>query len=137
MQRKKKFLGLLCLALVALMTVVAYLIPNDAQAADDSVTQTIRVVVYSQYPTISFTSPEADDINISPKIDVEFSYGSTEYVDFTLSYVDKTTGETVEIPLPRFNPEELDSSFHYASGVDGFTLDLASFIDEYFEDDDK
>ncbi len=132
-KNKKKLLGLLGLAFVAAMTVFAYLLPaNDAYAegASDSHTEVIRVVVYDQYPSIKFTSPVDGYVQANPLFDFQFDYENSSYVDVTLIYdaTDEETGEVIqkELPLKRFEPDELDPSFNYASGSQLYSINLAT-----------
>ena len=131
---RKKLVGLFCLALVVAMTVFAYFIPSDtyAEGVSDSHTDVIRVTVYDKYPAVKITEPEMDSATVSPVVNVNFDYENTQYIDFTLSYVDEE-GETQTIDLPRFNPEELDPVFNYASGSDTVTVDLTEYLLGYNE----
>ena len=83
---RKKLVGLVCLALVALMTIVAYFMPTPASATGDSHTDVIRVTVYDQYPSVVITSPETDSIGVSEELEVKFSYENANHVEFVLSY---------------------------------------------------
>ena len=123
---KKNFLGLLGLALVAAVTVFAYLLPPvDAFADTTSVTETIRVTVYDSFPSIKIDDPATDYVSTSPEITVAFTYENASYVDFKLSYVNED-GDTVEVALPRFTPDEsrLDPTFHFDSDSNTVTFNL-------------
>lgn len=140
---KKKLLGLLGLALVALMTTIAYLLPANgayAEGASDSHTDTIRVTVYDRFPAIKIDDPETDYISTSPELTVTFTYENSQYVDFTISYnqldadgnvvVDEDGNPVViTVPLPRFNPdpERLDPTFRYDSDTNQVTI----ILDDY------
>lgn len=136
---RKKLVGLVCLALVALMTIVAYFMPTPASATGDSHTDVIRVTVYDQYPSVVITSPETDSIGVSEELEVKFSYENANHVEFVLSYakVDDEgnpildeEGNPVyeEITLPQFDPEELDETFFYDSGDGTVTFRLGDYL---------
>ncbi len=128
-KKTKKLVGLLCLSLVFIMTAIAFLLPATANAADGditSVTETIRVTVYDQYPAVKITSPGTESTETSSSIEIKFDYENSEYVDFTLSYVDDD-GAVQEVSLPRFIPDNLDPQFGYASGSGSFVLNLADY----------
>ncbi|MBQ6147783.1 hypothetical protein IJI70_03000 [Candidatus Saccharibacteria bacterium] len=130
---KKRLLGLFSLVIVVVMTIVAYYLPTP-NAAAESVTQTIQVVVYDQYPSVVVESPESGAVTTDPSIDVGVKYENSSVVKFTLKYykLNETTGEeeVVEIPLPDFTPSELDPVFNYASGETTYTIDLAAIASE-------
>ncbi|MBQ6396348.1 hypothetical protein IJH89_02050, partial [Candidatus Saccharibacteria bacterium] len=134
MKQRKKLLGLFGLALVALMTVVAYFLPTDAAAESTSHTDVIRVTVYDQYPSVELTKPLSEETLTSPSVTVGFNYENANHVNFQLTYetVDETTGEVVTktINLPKFDPANLDPTFEYASGSDEITIDLTALTDE-------
>ncbi|MBQ3430645.1 hypothetical protein IJG20_00900 [Candidatus Saccharibacteria bacterium] len=128
-KQRKNFVGILCLVVVVLMTVFAFFLPGEAHADDgstDTYNQIIRVTVYDQYPAVKITNPENDSTTVAPTVEVKFDYENTEYIDFELSYVDED-GNTQVVSLPRFNPSDLDPSFHYASGSDSVTIDLTGY----------
>ena len=122
---RKKLIGLLCLAVVAVMTILAYFIPAENASAADSHTDVIRVVVYSQYPSATITSPENESQSVSPITNVKFNYENSETVTFTLNYTDPE-GDTHTVDLPNYTPSSLDPEFNYASGSDEFLIDLTS-----------
>ena len=130
---KKKLLGLLGLAAVVAMTVFAYFLPANgayAEGPSDSHTDVIRVTVYDQYPAIKFTAPEDGHTQSSPYYEFTFDYENSTYVDVTLIYdaTDEETGEVVqkELPLKRYEPENLDPTFNYASGTQQYDINLAT-----------
>ncbi len=128
---KKRFLGLVSLFLVVVMTIVAYYLPvPDAAAEGNSHTETIRVIVYDQYPSIKFTSPEDGHTQSNPLFKFKFDYENSSYVNLTLKYyaTDEETGEAVlkEIPLEDFVPDDRDETFDYASGSQEYDFNLAT-----------
>ena len=121
----KPLLGFLGLIVVAIMTIVAYFIPTNEAAATDStvMSDSIKVVVYDQFPGIVINSP-ADDSVTNSNLTVDVFYENIDYIDFIASYVDED-GNTVEIPLKRFTPTDLDPEFNIASGDETITIDLS------------
>lgn len=130
MRKRKKLFGRIGLALVALMTIFAYNLPNQAAAVSDSHTDVIRVTVYDQYPAIRFISPEDGHVQSSPFFKFVFAYENSSYVKLTLKYyaIDQETGEEVlkEIPVEDFVPADLDETFDYASGTQEYDFNLAT-----------
>ena len=123
---RKKLVGLLGLSFVAIMTTVAYFMPEGARATGpDTVTETIRVTVYDRekHPVVKITSPESESSTVSPDITVNFDYENTQYIDFELAYVDED-GNPQTVSLPRFNPENLDPTFNYDTGSNTLTINL-------------
>ena len=127
----KKFLGIVGLALVVLLTICAYLIPTEGAYAEESTviagTDTLRVTVYGedQYPSIVIDSPTTEELTTSPEIPITFTYENASRVDFILKYEDED-GNPVEVALPSFTPDPstLDPEFGYASGTDTVTPDI-------------
>lgn len=137
---RKKLVGLFCLVLVAIMTVVAYFMPDVASALSDSHTDVIRVTVYDQYPAVKITSPENESVGVSEDLEVKFSYENANHVEFILSYekIDPETGEVIvdeegnpvyeTVTLPQFDPEELDETFFYDSGDGEMVFKLGDYL---------
>jgi len=121
----KPLLGFVGLIFVAIMTIVAFLIPTKGAAATDStvMSDSIKVVVYDQFPGIVINSP-ADDSVTNSNLTVDVFYENIDYIDFIASYVDED-GNTVEIPLKRFTPTDLDPVYNIASGDETITIDLS------------
>ena len=119
----KRLCGWIGLIVVAVMTVTAIFMPANPAAAESTQTDTLRVVVYDKFPEVKITSIESGESLVNPEITIDFLYENSEYVDFVLSYEDED-GNMVEIPLSRFNPDELDPTFAYASGEASVTLNL-------------
>ena len=133
--QKKPILGFIGLIIVVIMTVIALLIPSERAAAIEetgSVTDTIKVVIYDKFPSITITSLESDEPLVNPEIPVDYTYENIDYVDFTLSYVDEE-GNTITIPLEHFEPDDLDEEFQFASGNGSFTFNLKDLGLDYGE----
>ena len=129
----KKLLGLVGLALVVLLTIFAYFLPSEGVYADTVVgTDTLRVTVISEYPSIKIDSPDTDYLTTSPILDLTFTYENAAYVDFTATYTDGD-GNTTVVTLPRFNPssETLDPELGYGSGTASTTINLRNSGLEY------
>ena len=121
----KPLLGFFGLIFVAIMTIVAFLIPtNDAAATDSTaMTDTLKVVVYDQYPGIVINAPTSDSVTNSD-LKVSVFYENIDYIDFIASYIDEE-GNTIEIPLKRFTPTDLDPIYSIASGSEVISIDLS------------
>ena len=123
----KKLLGLVGLALVMLLTIVAYLLPTNGVYAEGVTagTDTLIVTVYNINPSIKINEPETDYLTTSPALDVDFTYENAAYVDFTLTYIDEN-GATQTVALPRFEPENLDPTYGVDSDTKRITINLHS-----------
>ncbi|MBR5389279.1 hypothetical protein IK146_01835 [Candidatus Saccharibacteria bacterium] len=122
----KKLLGLVGLALVVLLTIFAYFLPSNGVYADSVAgTDTIRITVISEYPSIKIDDPDTDYLTTSPILGLTFTYENASYVDFTATYTDGN-GNTTVVALPRFNPssEEIDPELGYGSGTSSATINL-------------
>ena len=131
-KQNKRLFGAIGLILVAIMTIVAYFIPTNQAAAISEQGDRIRVVVYNQYPSISFSGLSSSGTISNPSAEISFLYENIDYVDFSLTYTDED-GNDVVIALPRFTPEELDPEFGYASGEETLTIDLTQYGLSYGE----
>ena len=125
-KQNKRLFGAIGLIVVAIMTIVAYFIPTNQAAAISEQGDRIRVVVYNQYPSISFSGLSSTGAISNPSAEMSFLYENIDYVDFSLTYTDED-GNDVVIVLPRFTPTELDPEFGYASGEETLTIDLTQF----------
>lgn len=125
---KKKLLGILGLVLVAAMTLIASATPSPEAMATSSVTSTIRVIVYDQFPAVSITSPSDLSVTVNKDLTVGFLYENVRYVDLYLDYVDED-GEDVSVLAGTFSPDpaDLDPTLHIASGNAEITVDLNNF----------
>ena len=128
----KKLLGLVGLAFVVLLTIFAYLLPTNGVYAEDvphtAGTDTLRVTVRSQSPSIKINEPKSDYLTTSSIEDVTFTYDDAAYVDFTLTYKDEG-GNVLHTALPRFIPDAsaFDPDTHTASGTSTSTFNLRNF----------
>ena len=148
-ESKKKIFGLLGLCGVALMTLVALLLPGQASAvASDGHTDVIRVTVYDRKPTVTFVSPALGHSQSSPLFKYHLSYSDTEHLYLTLSYwaLNETTGqpELIETPLTSAHgdswswspdPADLDEDLNYASGELSVDFNLSTCKIKFGEDD--
>lgn len=100
----KHILGIICLALVALMTLVASSIPSpNASALDiDTVVQEITINVYDKYAYVHPTNLNEGDVIIDPVFDIDFEYASATNIEFTL-YKDG-----VEVGTYTYTPESYE-----------------------------
>lgn len=124
----KKFLGLVGLALVVFLTIVAYLMPTEGAYADEFAGRdTLRVTVIGQaeYASVVIDDPTTEEPSTSPEVPVTFTYMNAARVNFTLKYNDEH-GNPVEKALPSFvpDPADLDPEFGYASGTSTIALNL-------------
>ena len=125
----KKFLGLVGLALVVLLTIVAYLMPTEGAYADEFAGRdTLRITVIGQeeYASVVIDSPTTEEPSTSSKVPVTFTYINASRVNFTLKYNDED-GNPVEVALESFVPDDIDPETGYASGTSTITPDLRSF----------
>ncbi|MBR3319661.1 hypothetical protein IKG06_04160 [Candidatus Saccharibacteria bacterium] len=125
----KKFLGLVGLALVVFLTIVAYLMPTEGAYADEFAGRdTLRITVIGQdeYASVVIDSPTTEEPSTSPEVPVTFTYQNASRVNFTLKYYDED-GNPVEAPLESYVPEGIDPEHSYASGTATITPNLRSF----------
>ena len=127
---KNRFLGLVSLLLVAIMTIVALYMPSPDAAATSSHTDTIVVRVYDSYPEIVFTSPENGHVQTNPLFKFHLDYENSSEIKLTLKYyaINDVTGEItkVEIPMSEIIPQDLDASLEIASGSFEYDFNLAT-----------
>lgn len=124
----KKLLGLVGLALVVLLTIVAYLIPTEGVYADTFLgrdTITVKVIGQAEYASVVINDPTTEESSTSPEVPVTFTYLNATGVDFVLKYEDEH-GNPVEIPVYSFTPDpaDLDPDHGYASGTGVLPLNL-------------
>ena len=107
----KPILGYIGLIVVAIMTVIAYFIPTPGAAATDAttMTDTLRVTVYEDYPSVTINAPKNESAVANQELTIDVFYSNLDYIDFVLSYVDDD-GNTVEVALPRYTPDDADGS---------------------------
>lgn len=86
---KKNILGLCGLVLVAVMTVVAVLIPSPQASAVESVTDTIIVRVVEPGADINITSPISGAVLTSPEQTLAVSYANLDTATIEIIYTDK------------------------------------------------
>ena len=132
----KPLMGAIGLIAVVIMTIIAAFIPTPNASAEEtgasvgSMSDTLKIMVYNQFPSITLGLGLSNDATVSPEVSFDFLYEHIDYIDFTLSYEDED-GNVIEIPLPRYVPSDLDSSFTIGSGTDKITIDLSDFDLEY------
>lgn len=93
---KKQILGMVGLAIVAAVTMVAYTIPASGVGATE-VTETIIVHVASQYATITPTNIKDGDIIYDDSFAVSYDHESAMYACFSLSYNGTIIGNWTEV----------------------------------------
>ena len=127
MKRKhKKVVGFLGLIAVAVVTVVAALLPTPNTQATTAVTDTITVRVVDNTPEITMISP-ADGAEFTyPNQEISFDYEDSDTVTATLYYTDNA-GEEYTYVLTGLNPDFEPGSETLASdlsfyGYGDFTL---------------
>lgn len=113
---KKKFLGLLGLSLVAVMTTVAISMPTPEAAAITTVTDTIEVRVIGGTPAVDLRSSVEGKNVSSPHFTLNMDYENVARAKIYLRYVDDGS-EPVEIAV--YNDLESPAGSIYA----GFMLD--------------
>jgi len=128
----KPLLGFISLIAVIIMTVIAYYIPSEDVAATEGspMTDTLKVVVYDQYPSVSIEAPSNGDSQANSVLAIDVFYENIDYIDFKLTYSDED-GNPIEISLPRFIPSDLDDVYSIASGDDTVEIDLGALNIRY------
>lgn len=86
--KKKKFLGLLGLFLVAATTTFAALIPLPQADAATKVTDNVSVRVVGDKPLVKFTSPESGLVTREPNQTLSFDYENVTDVIIKIEYTD-------------------------------------------------
>ncbi len=120
MKRKhKKVVGFLGLVVVAVMTIVAALMPTPNTQATASVTDTITVRVVDNTPEINMVSPGEGDEFTSPNQKISFDYEDSETVVASLYYTDNAGTEYTYI-IKDLNPD-------FEAGTETFDTDLAFY----------
>lgn len=121
---KKRFLGLLGLALVIITTIFAAFLPNPEASAEGgmtSVTDTISVRVVGNVPDILNIKPVSGSVFIYPGQDLSFDYENVEYLTVTIYYTDK---DGVEHVIPLLEKDDPESFVDYIPGTYSAPLDL-------------
>ena len=121
---KKRFLGLLGLALVIITTIFAAFLPNPEASAEGgitSVTDTISVRVVGSVPDILNIKPVSGSVFIYPDQDLSFDYENVEYLTITIYYTDK---DDVEHVIPLLEKDDPESFVNYIPGTYSTSLDL-------------
>lgn len=123
----KKILGLVGLATVAALTVVAAGIPTPANAlepvpgTESSAEVEVEVYVIDEGETnVTITSPKNGSKVANPEISVETFYGKVTTNKYSLTYTN-AEGESVTIPLGESTTPE------YESGVSKWSFNLSDF----------
>ena len=87
---QKKFLGLLGLLLVAVVTVFAVFLPGPGATATSGVTDTVVVRVVGDKPNVEIVGDLKDkDTIVYPKQDISVNYENVEHLTVTAKYKDK------------------------------------------------
>ena len=123
----KKALGLVGLAAVAALTIVAAGIENPASALEPApgteASSSVEVEVYvidEGQTNVTITSPQNGSKVANPEIPVEVFYGKVTTNKYSLTYIDEE-GQPVTIPLGESTTPE------YESGVSKWSFNLNDF----------
>lgn len=120
MKRKhKKVVGFLGLAIVAVVTVVAALMPTPNTQATASVTDTITVRVVDNTPEIIMISPADGTEFVYPNQEIGFDYEDSNTVVASLHYTNNAGVEYTYI-IKDLNPD-------FEPGTETFGTDLAYY----------
>ena len=129
-KNKKKILGIVCLFLIAVMTLIAYTLPSpDASAT--SVTEHVSIEVHQPYPIVDLVSPENGFRTTDSSVVVHFEYSDCNHIDFVLYYTDKD-GNPHYSNLGTYRPSGISEpksgdDAEIASGEDDFYISLDNF----------
>lgn len=121
---KKRVLGLLGLALVAIATIFAVFLPGPGASAEGTittVTDTISVRVVGSQPDILNVKPENGSVFIYPDQNLSFDYENVEYITVTIYYTDK---DDVTHKIDLLTTDDPKSFVNYAAGTYSTPLDL-------------
>ena len=106
-----------------LITLVAFfsacnLLPsfiNHRAMAATGVTETVQVIVYSDFPTVKILSPLNDSAVVDSSVEASIRYENITLMEATLKY--QVDGEWIVHDLGTFYPEDRDPVYNIASGV--------------------
>ena len=112
---QKKIFGLLGIALVAAMTIIAAALPNPGATAV-SVHDTITIRVVGNAPDVNLTGIESGAIYTHPKHTINFTADDVDITTVTIKHIDRDNVEHVHV-LGSY-------AFDYEPGSDVFDLDL-------------
>lgn len=119
---KKQVLGIMCLAAVAIMTMIAYLVPSPKVIAADettSITETITVRVVDKYAEIDIKTADDGEVFTDKAINIEYDYGATKEIVFELRNEDgELVGSWTKTPAS-------DEEYGHAA----FEIDFPSYGD--------
>lgn len=116
---KKHFLGMVGLALVALLTLVAYGLPSPEASAADEGNVDVQVVVGEPNMNNRINAPRDGDIVVKPDLEISSSYSQASKIEYFLTY-SNADGQEVRVPVGSFTPTE-------NSGVNTFTVNLDGY----------
>lgn len=119
----KKALGLVGLATVAALTVIAAGIETPASAMNTEASSDVEVEVYvidEGQTNVNIISPKNDGQVANPVVPVEVYYGKVNTIKYSLTYTDEY-GQSITIPLGESTTPEYDS------GVSKWSFNLSDF----------
>lgn len=116
---KKHFLGMVGLALVALLTLVAYGLPSPEASAAEEGNVDVQVVVGEPNMNNRINAPRDGDIVVKPDLEISSSYSQASKIEYFLTY-SNADGQEVRVPVGSFTPTE-------NSGVNTFTVNLDGY----------
>ncbi len=115
---KKHFLGMVGLALVALLTIVAYGIPSpEASATEGNVD--VQVMVGEPNMNNRINTPRDGDVVVKPELEISSSYSQVTKIEYFLTY-NNADGQEVRVPVGSFAPTEDSGTNTFAVNLDGY-----------------
>lgn len=117
---QKRIFGVFGLFIVAIMTILAAMVPSPEASANSSVTDVIRIRVVGSVVSAKFTKPSENIIITDDEVNYAFNYENADEVKLSLSYTDKN-GDTINLPNYEVYPD-----LGYIAGDKNETLDFAA-----------
>ncbi len=116
---KKHFLGMVGLALVALLTLVAYGLPSPEASAAEEGNVDVQVVVGEPNMNNRINAPRDGDIVVKPDLEISSSYSQASKIEYFLTY-SNADGQEVRVPVGSFTPTENSGVNTFAVNLDGY-----------------
>ncbi len=128
---KKQILGFAGLAIVAIITAIAYALPTPNAAAEEgdeptpastSVDVQVRVLPDATQPALNLVSPSDGLVTSDSVIEVKASHSRVENITYTLSYYNEGSSTPVQV-------YSVDRPVSYEPGIDSFSLNLDDVVE--------
>ena len=103
---QKKIVGLFGLVLVVAMTIIATFLPSPGASALSTLTDNITVVVVSNEPSATISSPASGETFLTPEHDIVIDYSHLNSYKIIVTYTDINGVETTETYVEENAPAE-------------------------------